>query len=222
MTQDELKQAVARAARDYVAANLPQGAILGVGTGSTSAAFIETLPPIADRFDGFVASSEATRAALERHGLRVLALPDVDTLPIYVDGADEIDARLRMIKGGGGALTREKIVASAAERFVCIADGSKRVDQLGARPVPLEIIAMARGVVTRRVKALGGDARPRAGFVTDNGNPILDVYGLSIDDPAALETALEEITGVVRCGLFAKRPADLAFIASGGRVEALR
>ncbi len=219
MTQDELKQAVARAARDYVADRLPQGAILGVGTGSTANFFIDELAAIKGRLGGTVASSEATAKRLAGHGIRVLDLNDIDAMGIYVDGADEIDHGLAMIKGGGGALTREKIVAAVAETFVCICDASKRVPVMGKFPLPVEVIPMARAYVARELEKLGGLPKLREGFVTDNGNVILDVHGLSITDPAGLEQAVNQIVGVVTNGLFARRGADLLLLASPQGVQ---
>jgi len=221
MTQDEQKRAVARAACDYVAANIAAGAIVGVGTGSTANFFIDELAAIKDRLAGAVASSDATRKRLEGHGIRVLDLNEVDDLPIYVDGADEIDAGLMMIKGGGGALTREKIVAAVARTFVCVCDESKRVDTLGKFPLPVEVIPMARAHVARQLQSLGGQPRLREGFVSDNGNLILDVHGLVIRDPAGLESRINQIVGVVANGLFARRGADLLLLATARGVETL-
>jgi ribose 5-phosphate isomerase A len=218
MTQDELKQAVARAAIDYVV----PGAILGVGTGSTANFFIDELGKIKDRIPGAVASSEATARRLAGHGIRVLDLNDVSELPVYVDGADEIDAGLSMIKGGGGALTREKIVAAVARKFVCIADASKQVAVLGRFPLPVEVIPMARAHVARELAKLGGEPVLRAGFTTDNGNVILDVKGLSITDPKALEARINGIVGVVTNGLFALRGADVALLAGADGVRTLQ
>jgi ribose 5-phosphate isomerase A len=223
MTQDELKQAVANAARDYVAAHLPAGAILGVGTGSTANFFIDAVAAIKDRLGGAVASSEATKKRLEGHGIKVLDLNEVVdrslSMPIYVDGADEIDASLAMIKGGGGALTREKIVAAVAGTFVCVCDASKRVERMGKFPLPVEVIPMARAQVARELAALGGTPKLREGFITDNGNLILDLHGLSIADPVALETQINQITGVVTNGLFARRGADILLLAGAGGVQ---
>jgi ribose 5-phosphate isomerase A len=219
MTQDELKQAVARAARDYVAERLPPGAILGVGTGSTANLFIDELAAIRDRIGGTVASSEATAKRLAGHGLRVLDLNDVDAMGIYVDGADEIDGGMAMIKGGGGALTREKIVAAVADCFVCICDASKRVQTLGRFPLPVEVIPMARAYVARELAKLGGAPKLREGMVTDNGNLILDVHGLSIADPAGLEARINQIVGVVTNGLFARRGADVLLLAGADGVQ---
>ena len=214
MTQDELKQAVAQAAADYVAEHAPAGAIIGVGTGSTANFFIDALAALKDRYQGAVASSEATRKRLESHGIAVLDLNDVDCIPIYVDGADEVDAGLNMIKGGGGALTREKIVAAVATTFVCIADGSKLVDTMGKFPLPIEVIPMARAHVARELAKLGGTPVLREGFVTDNGNLILDVRGLAITDPKGLEAQINQIVGVVTNGLFALRPANVLLLGT--------
>lgn len=214
MTQDELKQAVARAASDYVAAHLPAGGILGVGTGSTANFFIDELANIKDRIGGAVASSEATKKRLEGHGIRVLDLNDVAEMAIYVDGADEIDHGFNMMKGGGGALTREKIVAAVAQTFVCICDASKLVKTMGKFALPIEVIPIARAYVAREVVKLGGQPKLREGFVTDNGNLILDVHGLSISDPQGLEIALNQIVGVVTNGLFAQRGADVLLLGT--------
>jgi ribose 5-phosphate isomerase A len=220
MTQDELKQAVARAARDYVAEHAPSGAIIGVGTGSTANLFIDELATIKERLGGTVASSEATKRRLEGHGIRVLELNDVDDLPIYVDGADEIDAGMNMLKGGGGALTREKIVAAVAHTFVCICDASKEVAVLGKFPLPVEVIPMASAYVARELLKLGGRPVLRQGFVTDNGNLILDVHGLSIATPGAFEDRVNAIVGVVTNGLFARRGADVLLLGSTAGVLA--
>jgi ribose 5-phosphate isomerase A len=217
MNQDELKQAVARAALEYVEA----GKILGVGTGSTANHFIDALATRKADIPGAVASSEATRARLEGHGIRVFDLNDVESLYLYVDGADEINARMHMVKGGGGALTREKIVSEVAGKFVCIADESKLVETLGKFPLPVEVIPMARALLERRLRALGGEPRLRAGFTTDNGNLILDVHGLSITDPVRLETELNQIPGVVTNGLFARRPATVLLLGGKNGVKRL-
>jgi len=219
MTQDELKQAVARAAADYVAEHAPEGSIIGVGTGSTANFFIDALAPLKSRYKGAVASSEATRKRLEGHGIPVFDLNDVENIPVYVDGADEIDAGLNMIKGGGGALTREKIVAAVAQTFVCICDASKRVDVMGRFPLPVEVIPMARAHVARELVKLGGTPVLRAGFVTDNGNLILDVRGLAISDPKGLEAQINQITGVVTNGLFAIRPANMLLLGTAEGVK---
>ena len=219
MTQDEMKQAVARAARDYVADRLPVGAILGVGTGSTANFFIDQIAGIKDRLGGTVASSEATAKRLAGHGIRVLDLNDVDAMGIYVDGADEIDGSMAMVKGGGGALTREKIVAAVAGTFVCICDASKRVATMGRFPLPVEVIPMARAYVSRELAKLGGTPKLREGLVTDNGNLILDVHGLSITDPVGLEAQINQIVGVVTNGLFAQRGADVLLLATKDGVQ---
>nr|WP_255774937.1 ribose-5-phosphate isomerase RpiA [Caballeronia sp. SL2Y3] len=224
MTQDELKQRVGQAAADYVNAHVPEGSIIGVGTGSTANCFIDALAASKARYRGAVSSSLATTARLESHGFKVFDLNDVDTLPVYVDGADEIDASGAMIKGGGGALTREKIVASVAEVFVCIADASKRVDVMGTFPLPIEVVPMARTAIGRKVTALGGvpivrvtqDGMP---FITDNGNEIIDVKGLSITDPRGLEAQINAWPGVVTVGLFAARGADLCLLGTEQGVE---
>ena len=224
MSQNELKQSVARAAKDYVVAHLPSGAILGVGTGSTANCFIDELAAIKDRLGACVASSEATQKRLEGHGIRVLDLNQVVAsgldMPIYVDGADEIDRSLAMIKGGGGALTREKIVAAVAGTFVCVCDQSKWVQTMGKFPLPIEVIPMAREHVRRElIRLTGGQPKLREGFVTDNGNVILDVHGLSITDPVDLESRLEQIVGIVANGLFARRGADVLLLAGTDGVK---
>lgn len=219
MTQDELKAAVAQAAIEYVLAEVPQGAQIGVGTGSTANYFIDALAAHKDRYRGAVASSEATRQRLEQHGIAVFDLNEVSELPVYVDGADEIDAGLHMIKGGGGALTREKIVAAVARTFVCIADASKQVEVMGRFPLPVEVIPMAREYVARELSQLGGKPVLRAGFITDNGNQILDVHGLQITAPKALEERINQIVGVVTNGLFALRPADVLLLGTPQGVQ---
>ena len=219
MTQDELKAAVAQAAIEYVLAEVPQGALIGVGTGSTANYFIDALAAHKDRYRGAVASSEATRQRLEQHGIAVFDLNEVSELPVYVDGADEIDAGLHMIKGGGGALTREKIVAAVARTFVCIADASKQVDVMGRFPLPVEVIPMAHEYVARELSQLGGKPLLRAGFITDNGNQILDVHGLQITAPKALEERINQIVGVVTNGLFALRPADVLLLGTPQGVQ---
>lgn len=222
MTQDELKQAVAQAAADYVAAHAPAGATIGVGTGSTANFFIDALAGIKDRIGATVASSEATKQRLEKLGFKVLDLNSVSAMPIYVDGADEIDPGFAMIKGGGGALTREKIVAAVADTFVCICDASKQVTTLGKFPLPVEVIPMAQAQVARALEQLGGEVKLRAGFTTDNGNIILDVHGLSINDPVGLESQINQITGVVTNGLFARRGADVLLLGTPDGVKTLR
>jgi ribose 5-phosphate isomerase A len=188
------------------------GAIVGVGTGSTVAFFIDALAGMKDRIRGAVSSSEQSTAQLKRHGIEVLDLNDAGPLSIYIDGADECDPHKRLIKGGGAALTREKIVAAAAQKFVCIIDSSKRVDVLGAFPLPIEVIPMARSLVGREIVKLGGQPVWRDGVVTDNGNWIIDVHGWRIADPVALETQLNQLPGIVTVGLFAQRPADVVLV----------
>lgn len=226
MTQDELKRLVGQAAADYVRENVPEGAVIGVGTGSTANCFIDALAALKGRYRGAVSSSEASTARLRGHGIEVFELNDVDTLPVYVDGADEIDARGCMIKGGGGALTREKIVASVAQRFVCVVDASKHVPVLGAFALPVEVIPMAQASVARALAALGGEPTLRrkgdAAFVTDNGNVILDVAGLRIADPVGLEQRVNQIPGVVTVGLFAQRGADLCLTGTADGVKQQR
>lgn len=217
MTQDQLKQAVARAAIDYV----PQG-IIGVGTGSTANFFIDELATIKGRFEAAVASSEATAQRLKNHGIQVLDLNSVGELEIYVDGADEITRHMHMIKGGGGALTREKIVAACSKKFICLADGSKLVDTLGKFPLPVEVIPMARSYVARELAKLGGQPRLREGFTTDNGNVILDVHNLAITHPVELEQQINQIVGVVTNGLFAQRPADVLLLGTADGVKTMQ
>lgn len=214
MTQDELKQAVARAAIDYVV----DGEIIGVGTGSTANFFIDELGKIRDRIQGAVASSEATAARLRSHGIPVLDLNQVERMSVYVDGADEINHQGAMIKGGGGALTREKIVASVADKFVCIADGSKLVDVLGKFPLPVEVIPMAVAAVSRQLSAMGArpvlrlkDGKP---YLTDNACCIIDTVGLEIRDPVALEQAINSWPGVVSVGLFAVKGANVCLLGT--------
>ena len=214
--RDRQKREAARAALGEV----PRGCWLGVGTGSTTNYFIQLLPKRWVR--GAVASSVATAQALKRRGIRVVPMLPARKLAVYVDGADEADARLRLIKGGGGALTREKIVATASQKFVCIADGSKLVKRLGRHPVPLEVVPMAREQVAAWVKKLGGRPVWRKGFVTDNGGEILDVRGLRITDPAGLEKKLEAIPGVVCAGIFGKRRADLLLLGTPTGVKRVR
>ncbi|MBS0509884.1 MAG: ribose-5-phosphate isomerase RpiA [Proteobacteria bacterium] len=217
MTQDELKKAAALAALDYII----DDTIVGVGTGSTVNHFIDGLAAMRSRIRGAVSSSEASSARLRAHGIAVFDLNGIEQIPVYVDGADEIDGRFCMIKGGGGALTREKIVAAVADRFVCICDASKRVDTLGSFPLPVEVIPMARSHVSRELARLGGQPRVRENFVTDNGNLILDVHGLAITDPCAVEREINQIVGVVTNGLFASRGADVLLLAGAGGVERL-
>ena len=218
MNQDELKQAVAQAALDYVV----EGEIVGVGTGSTARHFIEALAGIKERIRGAVASSEDTRRRLEAHGIPVFDQNEITALPVYIDGADEINAEMHMIKGGGAALTREKIVAAVAQKFVCIVDGSKCVEVLGNFPLPVEVIPMASAHVAREIARLGGTPVLREGVVTDNGNLIIDVRGWQILDPVDLETRLNQIVGIVTNGLFAARPADVCLIGTPEGVRTLR
>ena len=213
MTQDELKERVARAALKYV-----QDPIIGVGSGSTVFKFIEALAAIKHQIDGAVAASEASAERLRKIGVRVLDLNSVNELPVYVDGADEVTEHLHMIKGGGGALTREKITAAVARRFVCICDGSKLVPVLGKFPVPIEVIPMARSYVAREVVKMGGHPRLREGFTTDNGNVVLDCHGMTLLDPPKVEAELNQIAGVVTNGIFARRPADVLLLAEASGV----
>lgn len=222
MNQDQLKQAVAQAAIDLIHPRLDSNSIVGVGTGSTANYFIDALAKIRHDFDGAVASSEATAARLKSHGIPVYDLNNVFEMEFYVDGADETDARLQLIKGGGAALTREKIVAAVAKTFVCIADQSKLVEQLGAFPLPVEVVPMARSHVARELVKLGGDPMYREGVLTDNGNIILDVYNLMIGDAVALEQRINNIVGVVTNGLFAARPADVLLLGTKDGVKKMQ
>ncbi|WP_271410192.1 ribose-5-phosphate isomerase RpiA [Pseudomonas sp. Q1-7] len=221
MTQDQLKQAVAQAAIDVILPKLDEKSIIGVGTGSTANFFIDLLAQHKMAFDGAVASSEATAQRLKGHGIPVYDLNSVGDLEFYVDGADESNERLELIKGGGAALTREKIVAAVAKTFICIADGSKLVPLLGAFPLPVEVIPMARSHVARQLVKLGGDPVYREGVLTDNGNIILDVHNLQIDSPVQLEEQINNIVGVVTNGLFAARPADLLLLGTQDGVKHL-
>lgn len=211
MTQDELKQKVAEAALAYVK-GVP---VIGVGTGSTVKYFINYLAEMKSDIEGTVSSSEGTTKLLKDAGIPVLDLNDVGTIEVYVDGADEINPQKQLIKGGGAALTREKIIAAASKKFVCIADGSKRVSVLGDFPLPIEVIPMARSYVAREMEELGGRPVWRQNCVTDNGNHIVDVHGLSIHDPVRVEQAINNITGVVAVGIFAMRPADICLVSDG-------
>lgn len=217
MTQDEQKRAVAQAAIQHVLV----GSIVGVGTGSTANHFIDELAKIKHKIKGAVASSEATAQRLKGHGIEVMDLNSVNDLPLYIDGADEVTEHLHMIKGGGGALTREKIVAAVARKFVCVADQSKLVDILGEFPLPVEVVPMARSYVAREISRIGGQPMLRQGFTTDNGNVILDVRGLKILNPVELETALNQITGVVTNGLFARRCADVLLLGTDSGVRTI-
>ena len=214
MTQDELKKLVAQAALDLIQPQLQDDAIIGVGTGSTANCFIDALARDKNKFKGAVASSEATAERLKSHGIEVFDLNDVIGIEVYIDGADEANPTLDLIKGGGAALTREKIVAAASKKFICIADGSKAVEFLGGFPLPVEVIPMARSYVAREIKKLGGNPIYRTGVVTDNGNVILDVHGMKIEDPKALEITLNNIVGVVCNGLFANRGADVLLLGT--------
>ncbi len=217
MTQDDLKQAVAREAIRYVV----DDAVIGVGSGSTANFFIDELGKVKNRIAGAVASSEKSAERLKKHGIRLLDLNGVNELPVYIDGADEITEHLAMIKGGGGALTREKVVAAVAKRFICIADESKLVPVLGKFPLPVEVIPMARAYVGRQMVRLGGQPKLREGFTTDNGNMVLDVWGLSILNPVELETAINNVTGVVTNGLFARRGADVLLLGTQSGVKTM-
>ncbi len=215
MTQDEQKRAVAAAAIEHV----PVGSIIGIGTGSTANFFVDELAKIKHKIEGAVASSDATAKRLESHGIEVIDLNNVDDLPVYIDGADEITTHLHMTKGGGGALTREKIVAAVARKFICITDQTKLVDVLGNFPLPIEVIPMARSYVAREITLLGGQPALRTNFITDNGNVILDVHGLQILNPIEMETTLNQITGIVTNGLFARRSADLLLLGTDKAVK---
>ena len=214
MTQDEMKLAVAQAAVAHIQGKLGKDSIVGVGTGSTANFFIDELAKIKHLFDGAVASSEATAERLKGHGITVYDMNSVSAMEVYVDGADEFDSRMNLVKGGGGALTREKIVAAVAKEFVCIVDASKQVDLLGAFPLPVEVIPMARSQVARELVKLDCQPVYRDGFVTDNGNVILDLHGLEIEQPKELEAHLNNIVGVVTNGLFANRGADIVLMGT--------
>lgn len=222
MTQDQLKQAVARAAIDYITPKLFNDSIIGVGTGSTANFFIDYLAGIKHRFAGAVASSEASAQRLKKIGIEVLDSNSVSDLVVYVDGADETNPHLQLIKGGGAALTREKIVRALSKEFVCIADTSKWVEVLGKFPLPVEVIPMARSYVARELVKLGGAPVYREGVVTDNGNVILDVHNLAIHNPRELEGAINQITGVVTNGLFAISPADVLLLGTESGVKTIR
>ena len=213
MTQDQLKERVAREALKYV-----QDAIVGVGSGSTVFKFIDALASIKHKLDGAVAASEASAERLKKHGIRVFDLNSVNELPVYIDGADEITEHLHMIKGGGGALTREKITAAVARKFVCICDASKLVPVLGKFPLPVEVIPMARSYVAREIVKMGGHPQLREGFTTDNGNVVLDCHGMTLLDPPKTESELNQIAGVVSNGIFARRPADVLLLAEASGV----
>ena len=222
MTQDELKQAVAEAAFDYIQPTMTDDAVIGVGTGSTANFFIEALARVKHKINATVASSEETASRLKAHDIPVYDLNSVNEVTVYIDGADESNDQLELIKGGGAALTREKIIAATAREFVCIADESKMVDVLGAFPLPVEVIPMARSHVGRQIVKLGGDPVYREGCITDNGNIIIDVHNMSIVDPRKLEAALNQVVGVVTNGLFAQRPADILLLGKESGVETIR
>jgi ribose 5-phosphate isomerase A len=217
MTQDQLKELVAREALKYV-----QDPIVGVGSGSTVFKFIDALASIKHKIDGAVAASEASAERLKKHGIRVFDLNSVNELPVYIDGADEITEHLHMIKGGGGALAREKITAAVARKFVCICDASKLVPVLGNFPLPVEVIPMARSYVGREIVRLGGNPQLRASFTTDNGNLILDCHGMQLLNPVQMESDLNQIAGVVTNGIFARRPADVLLLAEASGVRTLK
>jgi ribose 5-phosphate isomerase A len=218
MNADELKRQAAEAALDF----LPDGGIIGVGTGSTVNHFIDAFAPLKGRFEGAVSSSEASTERMKKLGIPVLDLNATGGLEVYVDGADESNRQLHLIKGGGGALTREKIVAAASKKFICIADKSKLVDVLGQFPLPVEVIPMARSYVARELVALGGSPVWRENFVTDNGNLILDVHGLEIMEPMKLETQINQLAGVVTVGIFAHRPADVLILGTEAGPEIIK
>ena len=217
MTQDEMKKMAAEAALEYV----ESGTVIGIGTGSTANHFIDCLAGIKHRIEGTVASSEASAERLKSHGIPVLDLNSAGELSLYIDGADESNHYLHLIKGGGGALTREKVVAAASRKFVCIADGSKLVDILGTFPLPIEVIPMARSMVARELVKRGGQPVYREGFVTDNGNIILDIHNMEIMEPVTLEEDLNNIPGIVTVGLFARRPADVLLLGTEDGVRKL-
>ncbi len=209
MNQDQLKKAVAEAALETILPKLDSDSIIGIGTGSTANFFIDALAAHKHLFDGTVASSEASAERLKNHGIPVYDLNSIESLEYYIDGADEVNEYLELVKGGGGALTREKIVAQVAKTFICIVDDSKKVDLLGRFPLPIEVLPMARGLVARELVKLGGDPVLREGFTTDNGNIILDIHNLKIMHPQELESQINQLPGVVTNGLFALRPADI-------------
>jgi ribose 5-phosphate isomerase A len=218
MNKEELKKKAAEAALAFIEDDM----VVGVGTGSTVNYFIDALVSIKGRIDATVSSSEATTKRLKAHGITVIDLNAAGQIPIYIDGADECNARLELIKGGGGALTREKVIAAASERFICIADQSKQVDILGKFPLPVEVIPMARSYVGREIVKLGSQPVLREDFITDNGNLILDIYNLNIDEPARLEAEFNNITGVVAVGIFARRPADVLILGTTAGVKTIK
>jgi ribose 5-phosphate isomerase A len=215
VNQDRLKELVAREALKHVV----EDAVIGVGSGSTVFKFIDALASMKGRIEGAVAASEASTERLKKHGIRVFDLNSVNELPVYIDGADEVTEHLHMIKGGGGALTREKITAAVAKKFVCICDASKLVPVLGKFPLPVEVIPMARSYVGREIVKMGGHPRLREGFTTDNGNLVLDCHGLTLLDPPRTESELNQLAGVVANGIFARRPADLLLLAEDSGVR---
>ena len=219
VARERLKRDCARAALERILPAFGPQTIVGVGTGSTANHFIDALAEVKRSFGATVASSDATATRLGKHGIRVLDLTDAERVAVYVDGADEVAPDRSLIKGGGGALTREKIVAAKAERFLCIVDDSKMVQRLGQFPLPIEVVPMARRLVAERLTGLGGTPRLREGFVTDNGNPILDIHGLAIDDAAALEATINDIPGVVTNGIFAIRRPEAVIVASPSGIE---
>jgi len=218
MTQDEMKKAAAEAALDYV----ESGMVVGIGTGSTANHFIDLLASVKHKIDGTVASSVASEERLKSHGIPVMDLNNSGQLSLYVDGADESDKHLNLIKGGGGALTREKIVAGASDKFICIADDTKLVDVLGAFPLPAEVIPMARSYIAREIVKMGGQPELREGFTTDNGNIILDVRGLEIMEPVKMEDDFNKLAGVVTVGIFARRPADVLILGATDGVKVIK
>ncbi len=222
MAQDERKRSAAAAALAYIEPRLTTKSIVGVGTGSTTNYFVDALARIKHKFDAAVASSEATAERLMGHGIVVVDLNAAGEVSVYVDGADEVNPAKQLIKGGGGALTREKIIAASADEFVCIVDRSKMVNVLGAFPLPVEVVPMARGLAARALVGLGGVPELREGFVTDNGNIILDVHELRISDPVTLETAINNIVGVVCSGVFAAQAADVVFVAGENGIQLLQ
>ncbi len=222
MTQDELKQAVGQAAVDYILPNLEDDSIIGVGTGSTANCFVDALARVKHKFDGAVASSDATAQRLKDHGIPVYDLNVAGELEFYIDGCDETNDKLEVIKGGGAALTREKIVAACSKQFVCICDDSKWVDILGGFPLPVEVIPMARSYVARELVKLGGDPVYRQGVVTDNGNVIIDVHNMKIQSAIELEQRINDIVGVVTNGLFACRPADVLLMGTSEGVKTIK
>jgi ribose 5-phosphate isomerase A len=218
MTQDELKKHVAEAALKHIV----EDAVVGVGSGSTVNFFIDALARIKGRIEGTVAASDASAARLKSHGIRVFDLNSVDELPVYIDGADEVTEHLHMIKGGGGALTREKIIAAVAKKFICICDASKLVPVLGKFPLPVEVIPMARSYIGRELLRMGGHPVLRENFKTDNGNLILDCHGLTLLDPPKTEAELNNLAGAVSNGIFARRPADVLLLAEANGVRAIK